>query len=408
MELYKHQKKIVELNPERHLLAHGLGSGKTITSLALAKQNNACSLVICPKPVRKKWNKAMVDMGVNGEVITREQFRKLAPKLYGGKFQALIIDEAHYGFSNQKSQLAKKTMWFIKEWNIKYIWLLTGTPYTSSPFSVYGLALLLGHKWNYFDFRGRFFREQWFGSRSVWVPRTDEGAREELARCVRLIGSVVRLDECVDVPDQIVEVETFDKNKEQEHAESLVLADESNPLVRTTKYHQIASGVQIGTEFTGDLYYDCEKNDRIMEYAEENPKLIVFSRYNIHLNRLFEMLTAKGIPCAIVNGKTDDKEEIFDEAERSERFVLLINASCSVGYELPSFDTVIFASLSYSFVDYTQAMGRVLRINALKKNLYIVMVTEGSVDEAVWLSIQNKQDFNDTIFSSTELQSYES
>ena len=407
IKLYKHQQRIIELNPERHLLAHGLGSGKTITSLALAKQNNACSLVICPKPVRKKWNKAMVDMGVDGEVITREQFRKLAPKLYGGKFQALIIDEAHYGFSNQKSQLAKKTMWFIKEWDIKYIWLLTGTPYTSSPFSVYGLALLLGHKWNYFDFRGRFFREQWFGSRSVWVPRTDEGAREELARCVRLIGSVVRLDECVDVPDQIIEVETFEKNKEQEQAESLILADESNPLVRTTKYHQIASGVQIGTEFTGDLYYDCEKNDRIMEYAEETPKLIVFSRYNIHLNRLFDMLTAKGIPCAIVNGKTDDKEAIFDEAEKSERFVLLINASCSVGYELPTFDTVVFASLSYSFVDYTQAMGRVLRINALKKNLYIVMVTEGSVDEAVWLSIQNKRDFNDTIFSSTELSQYE-
>jgi SNF2 family DNA or RNA helicase len=408
MQLYKHQERVLELNPEKYLLAHGMGSGKTITALALAKKNNVVALVVCPKPVRKKWNKAMVDMGVDGEVITREQFRKLAPKLHGSKFQALIIDEAHYGFSNQKSQLAKKTMWFIKEWDIKYIWLLTGTPYTSSPFSVYGLALLLGHKWNYFDFRGRFFREQWFGSRSVWVPRTDEGAREELARCVRLIGSVVRLDECVDVPDQIVEVETFEKNKEQEQAESHIQADESNPLVRTTKYHQIASGVQIGTEFTGDLYYECEKNDRIMEYAEETPKLIVFSRYNIHLNLLKKMLDEKKIPCAIVNGKTDDKEAIFDEAEKSERFVLLINASCSVGYELPTFDTVVFASLSYSFVDYTQAMGRVLRINALKKNLYIVMVTEGSVDEAVWLSIQNKRDFNDTIFSSTELQAYES
>lgn len=408
MQLYEHQQRIVDLNPERFLLAHSMGTGKTITSLALAKKNNVCTLIVVPKPVRKKWAKAMVDMGVDGDVLTREQFRKLAPTLNGSRYQALIIDEAHYGFSNQKALLFKKTHAFIKEWNIKFLWLLTGTPYTSSPMSVYGLATLLGYKWNYFEFRNRFFYEQWFGQRSVWQPKTDPETREALAELVRRIGSVVRLDECVDVPDQIVEVEVFEKNKEQEAAESMVQGDESNPLVRTTKYHQIASGVQIGTEFTGDLYYDCEKNDRIVEYAEETPKLIVFSRYNIHLNRLYDILTKKGIPCAVVNGKTDDKEAVFTEAENSERFVLLINASCSVGYELPSFDTVLFASLSYSFVDYVQAQGRVLRINALKKNLYVVMITEGSVDEAVWQSIQNKQDFNDTIFSSTQLEAYES
>jgi SNF2 family DNA or RNA helicase len=407
MQLYKHQSRIVDLNPPKHLLAHGMGSGKTITSLALAKKNKACVLILCPKPVRKKWHKMMVEMKVDGDVMTREQFRKLAPTMKGDLYNAIIIDEAHYGFSNQKSQLFKKTIWFIKVWEIKYIWLLTGTPYTSSPWSIYGLALLLDFKWNFFEFRSTFFREQWFGPRSIWVPKDTDEAREELADRVRQIGSIVRLDECVDVPEQTIEVEMFEKTPDQEKAEELIKGIESNPLVRTTKYHQIASGVQIGTEFTDDLTYDCNKNDRIIEYAEETPKLIVFSRYNLHLNHLAQRLEKAGIPYAIVNGKVNDKEEIFDRAEKSKRFVLLINAACSVGYELPSFDVVIFASLSYSFVDYIQAMGRVLRINALKKNLYIIMATEESVDEAVWLSVQNKKDFNDVIFSVEKLNEYE-
>ena len=122
---------------------------------------------------------------------------------------------------------------------------------------------------------------------------------------------------------------------------------------------------------------------------------------------LSKMLTKHKIPNAIINGSIEDKESVIEWAEGQRRCVLLINASCSVGYELPSFGTVLFASLSYSFVDYTQACGRVLRINALKKNVYVTLLTEDSVDEAVWESIQNKRNFNDTIFSDSQLPEYE-
>jgi len=191
MELYEHQKRILDLNPKKFLIAHEMGTGKTITSLALAKRNNLFALIVVPKPVRKKWHIAMVNMGVDGRVMSREEFRKLAPTLDGSKFQCLIVDESHYGFSNTKSLLHKKTAWFIKRWNIEYIWLLTGTPYTSTPWAIYGQAALLGYNWDWHSFRSKFFYEQWFGSRSTWLPRPD--MQGELAECVRRIGSIVRL-----------------------------------------------------------------------------------------------------------------------------------------------------------------------------------------------------------------------
>lgn len=403
--LYEHQRRLVQQNPAKYLLAHQMGTGKTITSLALAKANGVRPVISVPKPVKKKWAKAAEDMGVDALVLGREEFRKLAKTYDFTGYDAIIIDEAHYGFPTQKSQMHKAALFFIKKYQIKYIWLLTGTPYTSTPWSVYGLATLLGFSWPYFAFRDRFFKEQWLGRRSIWVPK--EGMQEELAACVRQIGNIVRLEECVDMPEQTYEVETFKKNKTQENAEKAIQEIESNPLVRTTKYHQIASGVTIGNEFVDDAYFECDKNERILNYAADVEKLVIFSRYNIHLEYLARDLRERGVPHAIVNGSTVDKEEVFANAEEAKRFVLLINASCSVGYELPSFSTVIFASLSYSFVDYAQACGRVLRINNMKPNLYIIMLTEDSVDEAVWASIKNKESFNDAIFSRTNLDQYE-
>lgn len=402
-KLYDHQQRIVDMNRKKFGIFTGLGGGKTITALALAKKNNVYTLIIVPKPVRNKWEKAMEKMEVKGDVYTREEFKKMVSVIPGELYGAIIVDEAHAHFATLKALGHKKLMWFIKKWQIENIWLLTGTPYTSSVWSVYGLAKVLGHDWNYFTFQQRFFTQQWLGRRTIPVQR--EGIEDEVAELVNKIGDVVSLQDCVDVPDQIIDVEHFEMTKEQKDANAKILAEESGPLVRVTKYHQIASGTLKGNEFVENSEFKSEKNDRIVEYAENNKKLIVFSRYNLHLELIAKELTKKKIPHGIINGHVKDKESLIGHAEMSDRFVLLINASCSVGYELPSFPLVLFASLSYSFVDYVQAMGRVLRINALKKNVYKILLTSGTVDEAIWRSIQKKQSFNDAIFIKEHEQS---
>ena len=395
MKLYKHQQRVVDNNLPKLLLAHGLGSGKTITALALARKNGLHPLVIVPKPVKRKWKQAIVDMDMVGTVMTREEFRRDATKLE--TFITVIVDEAHYGFTTLKAQLHKKLRWYIKKHGVRFIWLLTGTPYTRDPWSIYGLAIILGYEWNYMDFRNQYFYEQYYGRRSVWLPKPN--IESQVAELVRMIGDVVALDDCFDVPEQTYIEETFTFTPEQKKANKWVEENESDPLVRITKYHQIACGTKKGNEFMLDEKYKSEKNNRIVEYCQNNDKVIVFSRYNLHLQLLSWMLEKQDIPHDIVNGKTDDKEAIFEKAEASDRHVLLINAMCSVGYELPSFGLMLFASLSYSYVDYTQAQGRILRANALKKNIYVIMNTEDSVDEAVWASVQKKQDFDEAIFS---------
>lgn len=398
MELYAHQQRVIDLNPPKYLLASGTGTGKTITALALAAHNNLEVLVVCPKQVRKKWERTMEEMFVVGTVIGRDRFRIDHKKIR--TYQAIIWDECHIGIGNMKSQMHKAFMWYVTKHDVYFRWLLSGTPYSSGPLNIYSIARALGHNWNYLTFRDRFFVPRYFGNRMIWEPR--KGIEEEVALLIRRIGDVTRLEECFDVPDQILDVEYFEQSLEQRKAIKEMQTQESNPAVRFVKLHQIASGTLKGNEFEEGKTYACDKNDRIVTYAEENKKLIVFSRYNAHLILLSQMLHEKKIPHAIINGDVDDKEIIFAHAEASDRFVLLINAQVAEGYELPSFSVMLFASLSFSYVAYTQAMYRILRANALKKNVYKILLTEGTPDERVYASIKNKEDFSLAIYAKEE------
>ena len=396
VKLFKHQQDLVDKNPDRQLIAWGTGVGKTYGGLALARAKGLSTLIVCPKRVKEKWIKQSNEwLTQHHLVVTKEEFRRDYKKL--DRFDCIITDEAHLGFGNHKSLLHKAMAAYIKVHSIKHVYLLTGTPYTSTPWSIFSLAKLLGHNWNWYEFRSQFFKERYLGARIIWEPR--EGTEDEIADLVRSIGDIVRLDECTDVPVQRDEFEIFSMTKEQRDAMDEMKKREDNPLTRFGKSHQIAQGIQIGDEFRPTEFYKSPKNERILELAQENDKLAVFTRYTYHIDQLNELLTKKGIPVYIIRGDTKEPEAVMEQANASKRCVILINSECAEGYELPTFSIIVFASLSYSFVKYEQARGRFLRINAMKPNLYIHLISDGPTDAAVWESVKRKRNFSEAIYS---------
>ena len=69
---------------------------------------------------------------------------------------------------------------------------------------------------------------------------------------------------------------------------------------------------------------------------------------------------------------------------------------------MKTFDTMIFASYSPYWKDYEQMIGRILRGDALKKNLYIHLVVADGVDESCYKRIMEGRDFNDLVNSKYE------
>lgn len=406
--LYNHQQKILDLNPPKHLLCWGTGTGKTIGALSLAYKNTNNILIICPKALFEQWKRHTErdDLGrpkhCAYRIMTKETFRKEWDTVE--YCEGIIVDEAHYfsGIqSHQKqSDMYRSLMAYIKKHNPPFIWLLTATPYLSTPLNILALSNILGYQWPYWKFHAKYFDRFRLGKSSRWVSRVKSGIESEMARLVNIIGSTVHINECADIPDQVFETEYFQLTEDQTKAIKKVTESEINHIVKFTKFHQVENGTLKGDEYEPNQFFETEKNERIVELCQQNKKVAVFCRYNLQIDSLKETLEkATNRPVYVIRGDVKNRDEVVQAAEKADECIILINASCSEGYELPSIGLIIYASLSFSFKDYKQSLGRFLRLNRLKKNVYIHLVTAEGIDEAVYQSILKKQDFDIAIYS---------
>lgn len=398
MSYYPHQQELLDLNPPKYLLAWGTGVGKTLTSIGLALRNCETCLVICPKALKENWIRETTGISTRFLVLTKEEFKKewLTLPPYDG----VITDEAHYfaGFRNTRdqSQLHRALYGYLKKFEIEYVWLLTATPYLSTPMNIYALGRLLGKKWEYRKFKDHFFYDVTMGRRTV--PMVRPGIEEDLKKIILELGDTVKLDEITDVPDQLFETEYLSlSDKQRKGIENIM---ESNFIVRFTQQHQIENGALKTDGYRGDKLFPNDKVARILDLATEHPKLAVFCRYSLQIEGLVQALRRqKNLkPIFVITGDTPHRDKVIQRAEAADEAIILINASCSEGYELPSFGVIVFASLSFSLKDYIQCQGRFLRINRLKKNVFIHLVS-GEIDTAVYECIMKKQDFHLEIYA---------
>lgn len=396
MILWNHQKKLIESNPKKYGLWWEVGTGKSIAAITLAKQNNQQALVLCPKSIKTQW---LDQVPTNWLVLHKEDFKKMMKLGKLARFNCLIVDEAQF-FSNHKSQLTKSLLAYIARFNPEYIYLLTGTPYTSSSWAIYTYGLILGKNWRWIDWDRKFFDHIKMGRLKIPVQKKKiAGVPTEvvLAQYVKALGQTVKMEETLgdlSMPEQIFETEYYDLTKEQKDGIASII--DLLPIVRFTKIHQCCGGSIKGDGYTPDQFYKSEKLDRVLELAKLHPKLAIVCRYNNEIQVLKAKLSDYKV--IVINGETKDVYRATQEAEASDKCIVLIQAAVSSGYQLPSFPIMVFYSLDYSLVNYLQIIGRINRRDKLKRNVYLHLVVKGTIDEEVYKCIQRKEDFNIEIF----------
>jgi superfamily II DNA or RNA helicase len=182
---------------------------------------------------------------------------------------------------------------------------------------------------------------------------------------------------------------------------------EADPLVRRARLRTIENGVLYGKKVdeidaktdqmsSKTTIYKSNKIDYILERAQEFPKLLIFANYTAQILEIEKALKAEGYNVSTLTGQTKDRTFIKKVNDSPEPHIIIAQSSISSGYELPSFPCVIYASKSWRFVDYEQSLGRVLRANHLKKNLYIHLVVKGC-DKDCHDTIMSGQDFQEKL-----------
>lgn len=393
VNLYQHQKDFLKENPNKSALVHSCGTGKTRTALEWTMIGET-ALVICPKALKANWRCEADKWGAKVVIYSKEEFRKEHKEL--PKYSHVIVDEVHSGFLTPhfKSQMSKALRYYLKINAVPRILLLSATVYTSSPWNIYNLAFLLGHKWNWQKFNQEFFTPVRMGNRII--PVVKKGIEKRLAELTKKIANVINIYDVLDVPLQNhLEPEYFSLTREQDRA----IKDNYDPvpIVRYTLQHEIENGILIGNEFKESETYENDKIERIKSIVEECGKCAIVCRYNAQIDLLAKEL--REWKPFIIRGDVKDRDTVTQLAEKAEKAVVLIQADSSMGYELPSFPLCVFASMSYSYVNWEQMCGRFLRMNKPSRTTFMYLLTEGdSVDQAVYDAIKRKEDFSINLF----------
>lgn len=132
----------------------------------------------------------------------------------------------------------------------------------------------------------------------------------------------------------------------------------------------------------------------VLEIFEKHPRVIIFYNYDYELELLKNLAYGVDVEVAEWNGH---KHQPIPES-KSWVYLVQYNAG-SEGWNCVETDTIIFYSQNYSYKITTQASGRIDRLNTPYRDLYYYhLKSRASIDLAISKALNNKKKFNESVF----------
>ncbi len=394
--LYEFQKELVNSADPNFLYAADTGTGKTIMAIHhYLKYGNGEPILLVAPPQKLKeggWRRdiqAVCDFYKIEIQFSEMSYGKLADmyKLYKGWF--VIFDEAHY-IKNPTSQRGKAAAKLTKQ--SSHFVLLTATPASNGWEDTYNYFIMFGYFKSKKEMTDRYAKwgTMFLGNRRI--PKIEGWINEdELHDKYHSFTISISKDDALDLPPLVFEDIKFicsaDYNKV---AKQRVLGEEEFDTPS-----KLAHGLRYHANQTDKLDYA----QMLCEGTENN--IIIFYYYQKEIDALKEKIKNKTF--FEVNGKQSSlpSKDTWGKLKNSVTFVQYMAGSA--GIELQYANTVIFYTPTYSYQDYSQALGRAYRNGQTKKVTVYRFITQRTIEQAVYEALENKQDFSEELYMSTRM-----
>jgi len=162
-------------------------------------------------------------------------------------------------------------------------------------------------------------------------------------------------------------------------------------LAKIMKVRQITGGFIYGQE--GAIEF--EKNPKMQELKEvvegiRRNSIIIFCQYRWEIEKISEIFKERAVK---LYGETKDKEGAIREFRAKRDGILVTHPlSAGIGLSFNECDYMVFYSLSYSFLEYYQCRGRIMRAGKQNRATYIHIIAKDSIDEVIYKALQNKEE----------------
>lgn len=139
---------------------------------------------------------------------------------------------------------------------------------------------------------------------------------------------------------------------------------------------------------------DNSRTRELLKIWREKKKVIVFYNFTYELDILQKLCKDQGIEYSEWNGKK------HESVPKTDSWMYLVQYTAGAeGWNCISTNTVVFYSLNYSFKVMTQAAGRIDRLNTPYENLYYYEFKSSSgIDTAISRALGMKKKFNESSF----------
>ena len=422
MELYQHQIDGLK-QTEGHsncALYWDMGLGKTFGgSEKMASYGNRVNLVICQKSkvndwvghfranypewhvynltIKKEWDyvwndcpyflEEMVIMVINYELAWRR------PQLKTLTDFTLMLDESSL-IQNRKAKQTK----FILALKPRNVILLSGTPTAGKYENLWTQAHLLGWQisedlynrqyvnWKTVESDGFFHKIVDMDNPYKNVDRLKQKFRDH--------GAVfMKTEEVFDLPGQTFTTVTVPTSKEYRK-------------FMKTGYVQMPDGSElIGDQiFTKRLYarqlcgmYNPAKLEAFKELIQStNDRVIVFYNFTAELMALLKICDEVGRLTSVVNGSM----KCLEQYETNDSSITFIQYQAgAMGLNLQKANKIIYFTLPERSDLFEQSKARIHRIGQDRPCFYWIMTCEGSVEEMIHQTLQERKDFTDDLFT---------
>ena len=188
------------------------------------------------------------------------------------------------------------------------------------------------------------------------------------------------------------------------HKDSAILEYEvlaENPLSRMIKLRQLCSGHIKNENELIELKH--EKLDVLREMIESYPddkKLVIFAEFKYSIRQISKLLDKMKIKYVVLDGEQKNKNIWRNfQSDKSIRIIVCQYQTANAGIDLFASDTIIYYEMTLRSVVLEQSRDRIHRSGQQNKCSYFFLLTKGTIEEQIYKTLVNYQDFSERLFT---------
>jgi SNF2 family DNA or RNA helicase len=215
---------------------------------------------------------------------------------------------------------------------------------------------------------------------------------DRLKRKMREHGAVfLKTEEVLDLPDQVFQQIRIPTSKEYwKFQRNRIVEIEGDELVGDTSLTRLLYSRQLCGQ------YNQSKLEAFRDLIQSTKdRMIVFYNFNDELDALKRICRSENRPTSEINGHRKDLKAYETE---SDSITLVQYQSGSMGLNLQLSNRIVFFTLPLSSEHFEQSKKRIHRIGQQKTCFYYLMICEGSVEEQILETLEQRKDFTDELF----------